>query len=179
MSRHRTIVNVVHRAVIGLVLPAALLAASGCGKSLNMDGAKKAISDGLTAQLGLEMASVTCPTDSRPLKSGDTFECTGTPKGGGSLTVKVTQKDDQGNINWELTKIAGLLDMKKIEAAVQAGLKEKTEADDTVSCGSARLRPSKAGDTFECTAKDQEGQATTVVITVKDGEGNVGWAVKE
>ncbi len=165
------------RALITRILPAALIAAAGCTTTLNMEEANKAINEGLTKQLGLAMASVTCPIDSRPMKAGDTFECTGTPKDGGRITVKVTQKDDQGNISWEVMKSEGLFDMKLVEGAVQNGLKDKTGSDATVSCG-ARWRAGKAGDTFECEAKAADGRTGTAVVTVKDADGSISWAMK-
>jgi len=165
------------RALITIILPAALIAATGCTRTLNMEEANKAISEGLTTQLGLAMGSVTCPPDSRPMKAGDTFECTGTPNDGGRITVKVTQKDDQGNIGWEVTKSEGLFDMKLVEGAVQKGLKDTTGTDATVSCG-ARWRVGKAGDTFECEAQAADGRKATAVVTVKDAEGSISWAVK-
>ena len=44
---------------------------------------------------------VKCPAD-RELKAGDSFTCAGVSGLGDNFTVKVTQKDDQGNVNWEL-----------------------------------------------------------------------------
>ncbi len=159
--------------VIGL---AALLAPAGCTRSLNMESTSKAISEGLTSQLTMAIASVKCP-DSREIKAGDTFECIATPGAGGRLTVRVTQKDADGNIAWEVAKTEGLLDLSKVEASVRQGLAEQASLDALVTCGE-RWRATKAGDTFECRATGGEGQEVTVVVHVTDDTGNVSWETK-
>src|SRR4051812_12790084 len=75
---------------------------TGCGGHLDMGVISKSITDGLGTQLGVTDVTVTCPQETRALKAGDTFECEAKPKEGGKLTLKVTQKDDKGNIDWEL-----------------------------------------------------------------------------
>ncbi|HEY7762441.1 MAG TPA: DUF4333 domain-containing protein [Actinomycetota bacterium] len=45
--------------------------------------------------------SVDCPADV-PMESGRSFECTGELKPGASFTIRVTQVDDQGNVEWVL-----------------------------------------------------------------------------
>ena len=177
MSLLKTIVTPARRAVITLIVATALIAVTGCTNTLNMEGARKPVSEGLAKQLELEMAAVTCPPESRPLQAGDSFECTATPKDGGSISVKVTQQDDVGNITWEVAKSEGLFDMNLVEASVQQGLMAQAGAEATVSCG-ARWRVGKAGDTFECEVEDADGGVSTAVVTVKDAEGNISWSVK-
>lgn len=90
----------------------------------------------------------------------------------------MTQKDDQGNVSWEVAKSEGFLDLKAAEAAITQGMKEQVDADVTVTCGDdTKLRPGKAGDTFDCTATTADGTAHTVNVTVKDAAGNISWAV--
>ena len=124
---------------------------------------------------------MTCPQEAPPAKAGDTFECEAKPKDGGRLVLKVTQKDDKGNIAWELVKIEGMINLKTAEEAITKGLKEQTGADVTVSCGEggSNLRAAKAGETFECQAKSADGTASTVVVTMKDNEGNISWALQQ
>jgi hypothetical protein len=165
------------RASSTLTVLALAVATVACSRTLNLDSVKTAISEGLTSQLGLPIASVTCPAEAPAVKAGNVFECTATPKDGGRFTVKVSQKDDQGNIAWEVVKTEGLLDLAKVEAAVQKGLKDQAQVDATVSCG-GRWKAGKAGDRFECAAKAATGQDATVVVDVTDNEGNINWAVK-
>lgn len=155
---------------------------TGCGTKLDMGVINKSISDGLASQLGLADTVVTCPQEAPPAKAGDTFECEAKPKDGGRLVLKVTQKDDKGNIAWELVKIEGMINLKTAEEAITSGLKEQTGAEVTVSCGEeggSNLRAAKAGETFECQAKSADGTSNTVVVTMKDNEGNIGWALQQ
>ena len=154
---------------------AAALALAGCSQSLNMEAVKKSIADGIVTQLSLQVALLDCPP-SRPVKAGDTFECVATPKGGGRLTVKVSQKDDASNISWEVVKTEGLLDLRKVEGSIVTGLKDQAKVEATVSCGD-RWRAAKAGDTFECEATAQ-GQAVPIVVSVADNDGNISWKTK-
>jgi hypothetical protein len=161
-----------------LLVPVALvLSIAGCSRTLEMDTIKKSIADGVAAQVGLQVGTVTCPTEPREAKVNDEFECTVTPKEGGRLTIKVTQKDDQGNINWVVAKTEGLLDLAKVESSVQQGLKEQAEIDATVSCG-GRWKGAKKGDTFDCDAKTTAGETVTVMVSVTDDNGNIEWGTR-
>jgi hypothetical protein len=151
---------------------------AACSTSIDMNAVSKAVSDGITSQLSLQVASVACPTESRPGKAGDTFECVATPKDGGKLTVKVTQEDDKGNVKWEVTKSEGLIDLKIVEENITKGLKEQASVDATVSCG-GKYRAAKAGEAFECQAKSQDKGDATILVTMTDGTGNISWAVKQ
>ena len=161
-----------------LTLLVSALGLSACGVKLDMGAINKSISDGLNKQLGVEISSVSCPMETRAAKAGDSFECEAKPKDGGRIVVKVTQKDDQGNVNWEVSKSEGLINLEAVEQSITEGMKQQTGADAKVSCGGGKLRGSKAGDTFECTATTEEG-ASTVTVTVKDGQGNIAWALKQ
>ncbi len=155
---------------------AAALAASCSAPSLDMDAVKKAIADGVAAQLSLPVETVACPPP-RPVKAGDVFECVATPKGGGRLTVTVTQDDAKSNVSWKVTKTEGLLDLQKVEASIVTGLREQAQVEATASCG-GRWKPARAGDTFECEAKTAAGQTAAIVVSVTDGEGNISWKTK-
>jgi len=148
--------------------------------TLDMSVIRKAIRDGLASQIHLENVAVVCPPETRALKEGDTFDCDGKPQEGGHLVVNVTQKDDQGNIDWNLTKIEGFLNLTTVEEAIVTGIKEQADTDATVSCGGGvkKLRVSKPGDTFDCTATTPDGAARTVKVTVKDTDGNISWALE-
>ena len=153
-----------------ILVALAALGAAACTSMLDIDGVKKAIAEGVNAQLGLTIASVTCP-DTREMKANDTFECTATPSIGGKLTVQVSQKDDKGNITWAVSKSEGLLDLVALETLITNGLKEGgTEA--TISCG-GKYRAAEAGKSFECTATAAEGEKAQVAVTIKDAAGNV------
>jgi len=156
-----------------LSIATATLVATGCTRSLDMAALNRSISDGINGQLQLPIATVSCPPGDRPMKAGDRFDCTATPKEGGRLTVTVTQKD--GNVSWEVTRTEGLLDLDKVEVAVKAGLKAQTNVDATVAC-EGRWKAAKVGEVFQCQATSGDHKAT-VEVTTKDVEGNFSWKV--
>jgi hypothetical protein len=163
--------------VSAVLLAAVALAAAGCSSSLDMGALNQSISTGINQQLALPIASVTCPTEPRPLQAGDKFDCVATPQAGGKLTVTVTQKDAAGNVAWEVSKTEGLLDLDKVEASVVAGLKAQAQVDATVDCGE-RWKAAKPGEVFECQATVSDGRKATVKVTTKDTEGNIDWSVE-
>lgn len=164
------------------VLSSVLLLASGgllvaCTQTLNVDSLAPSIIEGIAQQTQIKVASVDCPKEARPLKSGDTFECTGNIDGGGTVAVAVTQTDDTGNVTWKLGKITGLLDLTKVEASIISELKKQAEVDATVSCG-GKWKSATRGDAFECEAKAPDGTPIPIVVTVTDDDGNISWATK-
>jgi hypothetical protein len=82
---------------------AAVLLVVACG-NLTLDDTRleQVISAGITTQTGVAVTSVNCPNN-RPLKTGDTFDCTATTADGATLTITVTQTDDQGNVHWAIS----------------------------------------------------------------------------
>jgi Domain of unknown function (DUF4333) len=75
---------------------------SACGQQkLNTDRAEKAIAQGITQQTGAQGVSVTCPDDVK-VKAGSQFYCQAKAADGRHGRVRVTQKDDKGNIDWKL-----------------------------------------------------------------------------
>jgi hypothetical protein len=71
-----------------------------CSKTLDTSDIETQIKSGIEDQTGATIESVGCP-DGVDVEAGATFDCT--VKGAqGSGTVTVTQKDDQGNVTWEL-----------------------------------------------------------------------------
>lgn len=167
----------VRRSPRGLTLLVLCLGWAGCGTTIDMSAVGKSVSEGIQSQLGLAITSVACPPEARPAKTGDVFECVATPAEGGRLVVTVTQKDDQGNVNWEVTKTEGLLDLQLVEASVREGLKQQAGVETTVSCGQ-RWKGARPGEVFECRATAPDGQEATVAVTTTDAEGNITWAVR-
>ena len=74
---------------------------AGCSTTLDNTRLQQVIADGLLEQAGVT-ATVVCPAD-RPIKLGDVFTCTAATQDGQTLTITVTQTDDQGNVHWEVT----------------------------------------------------------------------------
>jgi hypothetical protein len=81
---------------------AAALALAGCGdKKLDTDKLESKIKDGIQKQAGVRVKSVDCPGDVK-VKKGDTFNCKATTSSGQTANVKVTQQDDEGNVNYQV-----------------------------------------------------------------------------
>jgi hypothetical protein len=89
------------RPAVTLGLAAALVV--GCDTTLLLDNAtlQQKITAGLQQQVQVD-AVVTCPDD-RPIKQGDTFTCTAVTTDGTNLTITVVQKDNSGNVTWNVT----------------------------------------------------------------------------
>ena len=99
--------------MITIALPASILAlglASGCSaevstgsNDLDISKLESTIASGMQEQLGLDgKPTVTCP-ESVPIQQGNVFTCTA-ELNGDRVDVKVTQTDDQGNVNWEVVQ---------------------------------------------------------------------------
>jgi hypothetical protein len=95
--------TVKHPAGFRSVLVAALaLGLSACGEQkLNTNKAESAIAQGITQQTGAQGVTVTCPDDVK-VQAGNQFYCQAKAADGRQGRVRVTQKDDKGNINWKL-----------------------------------------------------------------------------
>ena len=91
---------------------------------------------------------------------------------------EVTQKDDEGNVHWSVTKTEGLLDLAMLEAQIQKPLEARGGVAVKVDCG-GRFRGIRVGEIFECHAQDKDGETLTIKVTVTDAEGNVDWKVVE
>jgi hypothetical protein len=166
------------------LLAAGLLA--GCSGSVsvggnNLDDAKleETIKADLAKAAGDSTAiTVDCPADVA-IKTGATSECTATI-GSQTLVYKVEQTDDQGNVTY--TRTEAVLDLDKAESVVAGQIAEQVGGEWTMDCkpaGAERLYVIAVDGTFNCdvsgTNKDGDAQTATVVLTVKDLDGNVSW----
>ena len=88
--------------LLSAVMVAPVLALSACGEQkLNTTKAESAIAQGIMQQTGAQGVTVNCPNDV-PIEAGKQFECQAKAADGRQGRVRVTQKDDKGNINWKL-----------------------------------------------------------------------------
>jgi uncharacterized lipoprotein len=88
--------------LVSVLSAVALLGLTGCGtKKLNTGKLEGKIKDGIEQQSGVKVKSLSCPSDVKA-KKGDTFNCKATTTGGQTATVKVTQKDDKGNVRYSV-----------------------------------------------------------------------------
>ena len=92
-----------HTRIAHLVaLVAVVVVAAACTKSLDTSNLESTLKSQLETQLGATGLSVSCP-DNIKVSAGATFECTASDTSGQSVTIEVTQKDDQGNVSWKVT----------------------------------------------------------------------------
>jgi hypothetical protein len=148
------------RAVV--LLPFALVA---CKQQLDHERLVASIKDG-TATKNLKLAALTCPSD-RPVKAGDTFTCTGTTADNQPVSFDVTQKDDAGNVQWELRGMILDAAMIKSDIVPQLGSGFSLDCPFTATV-------TKIGDVTTChVAKD--GARGKLDITMDDAQGNVSY----
>lgn len=142
-------------------------AEASCGsKKLDTDKAEKVLTDALAKATGMT-PTVTCPEDV-DIKAGAIFQCEA-KLGEAVGAFRVTQKDDKGNVSYEL--LQDFILSEKMEEGIARQIQETSGATATVNCGQ-RVRLSEPGTRFTCTA-DAKGQKLTVGVQIKDTKGNV------
>ena len=73
--------------------------AVACTKTLKIDQLEPQLESQLDAQLTTTGVTVSCSSDVKA-QTGATFDCTATLPNGDTITIRVTQKDDNGNVSW-------------------------------------------------------------------------------
>jgi hypothetical protein len=76
--------------------------AAACSRSLNKTSMESSLKTQLEAKTGITGVTVTCP-DGIKAEKGGTFTCTAAAQGQ-TVTVQVTQTDDQGNVTFKIVK---------------------------------------------------------------------------
>jgi hypothetical protein len=84
------------------VLLCVAVAAVACSKSLDTGGLETQLESQLNTQLKTTGITVDCPSDIKA-ESGGTFDCTATVPDAGTVTVHVTQTDNDGHVTWAVT----------------------------------------------------------------------------
>ena len=77
------------------------LAATACTKTLDTDGLEGELQAQVEQQTGSTISAVDCPADIE-VETGGTFTCSAQEESGATLTIQVTQRDDRGNVEWEV-----------------------------------------------------------------------------
>jgi hypothetical protein len=159
--------------LIAVALGAGLL--SACSSSIDTSKVEKALVTDLNSnnEVGASVGAAKCPESVKP-KKGDTFECT-VEIDGQTAHYTLTQKDNSGNLVWRRTD--AVLDVKKIETQVTAGLLDQIQVKAKVDCGTTKVKLLKPGSTFTCKATSDSDSAV-VEVTASDLTGNVEWKLK-
>ena len=127
----------------------------------------------LEERSGAEVGRVDCPDD-REAKAGDVFACEATV-GGQPVRLKVTQRDDEGSVDFAIEQ--AILSPAKVADEVRAQLRAQAGVELTVNCGDEEVLVRDVGATFECTATDASGAPARVVGTVLDTAGQFSFEV--
>ena len=77
------------------------MAAAACSKTLKIDELEPQLAEQLNSQLDTTGITVDCPSDVKA-ETGATFDCTATLPNGDTITIEVTQRDDNGNVSWKV-----------------------------------------------------------------------------
>ncbi|MEK9664381.1 MAG: DUF4333 domain-containing protein [Candidatus Nanopelagicales bacterium] len=157
--------------LVGLGAVALSLAACGGSSASSLDMTK--LTELVKSETGASEVRVECPPDI-PIQAGLVTECEATIDGVDSR-LEITQKDDLGNVrvNWAAS---GVLNGPDFEAKMAAAVADAWGGPVTVEC--PQDTPLQAGLVTECIAYDEEYEAV-LLITQKDGVGNVDWELVE
>jgi hypothetical protein len=131
---------------------------SSCGKTVDTAKIEKLIQEGLVQAGGGAIKSVVCPKDVQQQASKG-FICTGVLDSGSGFDIDVQQKDAEGNVDWKVASIKGLLNMPQVQDSILAGLEKevgKVELDCPAKTAYYVFKP---GDTLECGIKGAIDQA--------------------
>ena len=76
--------------------------AVACTRTLNAGSLETMLKSQLASKFNFSPTDVTCPNDVK-FRTGGTFQCTASDGKGHTLTIDVTQKDDEGNVVWKVS----------------------------------------------------------------------------
>lgn len=75
---------------------------SSAVETLDTDGLEQELKHHIELQTDTKLRTVDCPTVE--LEAGATFNCVAEGRPDTTYTIVVTQRDDQGNVDWEVTE---------------------------------------------------------------------------
>ena len=158
-------------------LPLCLLTLVGCNP-LDVRSLETSVKTQLQDQGNLKVKSVTCP-EGISKKAGASFQCQGALEPDGKFIVQAEQKDDKGQIRWEVPNSKGMLNIALLEVELTQEMTKDTKAEPSVRCGSDRYRVARPGDTFDCQVKNAtlakaKGLIEKVTVTI-DTDSNLAW----
>ncbi|MGH2428134.1 MAG: DUF4333 domain-containing protein [Candidatus Limnocylindria bacterium] len=157
------------------------LALVGCGGSLtvtrylDVERLEGTVADGITEQTGTAIQSVDCP-DEVAMEAGNDFECAVTDEHGQTGTVQITQGED-GDTRWQLA--GGIsINVTRLEEVISDGITAQlSTVIASVECPDDVVM--QAGNEFECTATDEQGNTGVVTVTQDDDAGNLTWKLEQ
>jgi hypothetical protein len=122
----------------------------------------------VAASRGVEV-KVSCPGQVKAEKGG-VFTCHATDGAGHSLPIRATQKNDHGNIGWNLVA----LNIPRVDRELTKSISLTIGAPVKVDCP-AILVDGHVGNKIECVVTDQKGRTARVVARVVNDQGKLSW----
>jgi hypothetical protein len=162
---------------IALAAIAPLVSLTACNFSVSAGGPdydklEKSISDelkGTYSTISPNAPTVTCPREQTDPKPGGKFICDADVNGE-KVRVEVTVKDDEGNVNFSTLDV--VYDLPTTEEMLATEIESQMGFPVTVTCGTG-LKIIPVGDSFDCTATDENSVEKTVEVTaVEVGKDN-------
>jgi Domain of unknown function (DUF4333) len=164
-----------------LLLP--VLAAAGCQASVSVGGLdyeklEREIATALNESykaFSREVSEVDCPRQAETPGPGDTFICTATFDGN-PVRALVTVKDADHNVHFKT--MDNVYDLPGTADNLTSAISEGLGFPVTISCGEG-LKVVEIGQSFECTATDEDGDTRTVKVTANPAGESDDWEVLE
>ncbi len=139
----------------------ALLAATGCSGKIDPakgeESIRKTLSD---PSIGLTVQSVSCPADI-PLQKGNVFTCKVTVANGDPVQVKITQKDDEGNVELDYKNSLFVPDIPNMKSAL-------TNVEDITCPSAVALNDGKGS--LVCNATGKDGSKAKMTFPIEGGK---------
>ncbi len=148
----------------GVALAVVAFVAAGCTKELDVSKPEQAIGREVERAYDVDVVRVTCPENIKA-EAGATFRCV-VELEGDRLTANVTQTDSNGGLRFKLAE--EILTQRSVASAIN-----RQYHSTSVDCGPRTYWVSTPGRTFRCVAKDETGATGTIVVTVRDTQGNI------
>jgi len=155
---------------VTVMLAAACVSACGSGaRYLDDEKVERAIATSVLRERDL-YAIVACPPKI-PQLTGHTFTCTARLNVG-TYPVTVTETNGSGQVRYKDEKPLVVLDIAKVQQAIEASVLQQRRVHATVSCPSEVLQ--RAGISFRCTAAiDNGARSYPFVVTETDSAGHL------
>ncbi len=156
---------------------AGFLGLTGCFNRLDTRAVEREIEAEIESQSRrISISEVRCPRDVYR-QSGAYFRCVAYLRPEGEFTINVTQRDSQGNLDWDVPNSQVILNMGKVEEKLQAEFAKQFSKRALIDCGDL-YRVNQPGQQFECRVVGgvNLGQDEVNALIVKiDPEGNLNW----
>jgi hypothetical protein len=148
------------------------VAVAACGSSttyLDREKVERAIATSVLRERHL-YTTVACPSKI-PQRAGHAFTCTARLSVG-AYPVSVTEIDGAGHVRYQDQRPLVVLDIAKVQHAIEASVLNQRRVRASVSCPPEVLQ--QAGITFRCTAAvDAGARSYPFVVTELDGAGHL------